>query len=280
MIDKVTGLVVHITHRILGRKFWKHYVAPLRRGFRSAKSYDPRAYFTSHYRLADGCPSDAFTINPDNDLRYTRFHYNTVENRIIQLLVRESIDQPRVLDIGSGAGHWIDFYLDVFDAVRIVGCDIAPPAVAALQEKYAGNDSISVLQADVSKASWSCEEKFDVVNAIGVMFHIVDDTLWENTLANLASHLVKAGLMVVGGQFGWITQNVQFLARDTFQSTEERAKAADDAAQRLVNKRIRSKKRWKRHARSHGLELVRVARGRCPPCINVPENHIALFRRV
>jgi len=35
---------------------------------------------------------------------------------------------------------------------------------------------------------------FDVVNAIGVMFHAVDDALWEQAVASLGRHLAVGGV--------------------------------------------------------------------------------------
>lgn len=44
--------------------------------------------------------------------------------------------------------------------------------------------------------------QFDVVNAIGVIFHIVDDAKWENAIKNLFSLLKPEGILIVGGDFG------------------------------------------------------------------------------
>ncbi len=46
------------------------------------------------------------------------------------------------------------------------------------------------------------DESFNLINAIGVMFHIVDDSEWINTINAIAKVLRKNGLFIVGGHFG------------------------------------------------------------------------------
>ena len=141
----------------------------------------------------------------------TRYHYNAVENLIMAHFARTGRRTiGSVLDIGSGAGHWIDFYLTAFAAPRVVGAELSAVAAGQLAERYSGDGRVEIVEADVSAAQVGIEGQFDVINAIGVMFHIVDDDLWTRAVRNLAGLLAPGGVIVVSGQFGFTTQNVQF----------------------------------------------------------------------
>ena len=167
-----------------------------------------------------------------------------------------------VLDIGSGAGHWIEFYRDVFRARQVTGLDTSRSCVAALQEQWADTNNVFVRQADISQPGLGLEEgPFDLISAIGVMFHIVNDQDWERALQTMARHLHPRGTIIVGGHFGWITQNVQFCG------TKENPHA-------YVNKRVRSLSRWRRVAMKCGLTIVGLQRTRSFRGIRTPQNDI------
>src|SRR5207237_8170227 len=129
-----------------------------------------------------------------------------------------------------------------------------------LRAKYAGIDGVAIEHGDISDPAFRLERKFDVVNAIGVVFHIVDDARWLQALVNLRKLLTHDGVLVVGGEFGWLTQHVQFHSSDAFDSLEDMRRPF--GAQVRINKRIRSLARWKKAARAAGLRvklLVRTA---------------------
>ena len=50
-------------------------------------------------------------INQNWPRFWTRYHYNLVENGIMEIMVKYDLPMQggRVLDIGSGTGHWLDF---------------------------------------------------------------------------------------------------------------------------------------------------------------------------
>jgi SAM-dependent methyltransferase len=261
--------------RVLGPKFVKHYVRPRRIG-RAASAYDAKRFFESWHRASGGTLADADTIAPGRSALASRYHYNAVENAIIEYLASHPGRPIRsVLDIGSGAGHWIGFYRDVVGAETVVGVEISNGAVAELERAFGGE--VEVVQADVASPAFSLGREFDLVSAIGVMFHIVEDEAWEQALANLARHLAPDGALVVSGQFGFVTENVQFHRTDTFATWEEFRTAAAGAS--LVNKRIRSLRRWRRAARRAGLRVEWLKRTAKSVSLELPENNVLVLRR-
>jgi SAM-dependent methyltransferase len=264
--------------RVLGPKFVKHYVKPGRVEGPQVP-YDAKRFFESWHQASPESLSDADTIASGRSALATRFHYNAVENSIIECLAARPLPSSlRVLDVGSGAGHWIDFYLEIFGAEEVVGLEISEPALRALERRYANSPGVTVVEADVAGPDFALRREFDVVNAIGVMFHIVEDERWERAVAALGRHLAPGGALVVGGQFGLVTRNVQFHRTDEFSSWEEFRAASSQTA--LVNKRIRSLRRWRRCARRAGLRVECLRRTRQSASLETPENNVLVLAPV
>lgn len=254
--------------------FFKHWVVPSTVGAR--RPYDAKRYFESWYAVeGDGALSDALTISPAISPTHTRFHYNATENAILSALEPVEAAPTSVLDIGSGAGHWLDFYRGVWGVERAVGVELSEVAAAQLARRFADTPSVRIVTGDASDPGFALHERFDVINAIGVMFHIVDDAAWEQALRNLARHLAPGGRIVVGGQFGWLTRDVQFHDADAYTSWDDRVRPT--AGEKLVNKRIRSLRRWRKGAARAGLRVERVVRAARDPSMVTPESNVLVL---
>jgi SAM-dependent methyltransferase len=252
-------LRTRLAQRVLPHMFVKHRVVPFLVEQSSTK-YDAEKFFDSffdHNVKAEGALSDEGTLGFDVGRIDSRYHYNCTENAIIESLLDVPLREPDVLDIGPGSGHWLGFYLDVYGAKSVVGLELSGSAVAQLREKFDGNERVQIQHGDLSEPGLDLGRQFDIINAIGVIFHIVEDALWEAAILNAARHLKPGGRMVVGGQFGRLTSNVQFHATDEFKSTDE---MSGDSY--LVNKRIRSLSHWRALALKAGLEVHRVHKTR------------------
>jgi len=275
--------IFSVLAKFLPPKFVKHYIFPLIVR-RKQKPYNQKKWFESYHTASLKQEfSDRMTIFPTYSLQSARYHYNVVENSIIEYFAFRTFPRkPQVLDIGSGAGHWIDFYLQVFQAENVVGIEISQPCVDALQQKYSEANNVCIIEADISSADFKLTQKFDCINAVGVMFHIVDDDLWKQAVRNLSNHLKEDGFIIVGGQFGYITQNVQFHFTDDFSTWEEvrekdRQAEATKASEVLVNKRIRSLRFWRHCAWQAGLQIKSVQRTRQWQAIMTPENNVLIL---
>ena len=209
--------------------------------------------------------SDRQTIAPDKNPLSAAYHYASVELLILRHLRngRADLAGARCCDLGSGSGHWIDFYLGL-GAAQCAGIDISEKAAAFLRQKYAGDNRVTIHHGRLLDRLPQAGGPFDLVNAIGVMFHLVDDTEWERTLHEVGRSVRPGGWFVAGGQFGWLDGvNVQF----------------DD--QHRVNKRLHSARRWRRVLRAAGFDPVTVHRNRAYLFIrdSLPENHVLMARK-
>ncbi len=140
--------------RFLPWRFLRAYVYQITvRG--AKKPYQAAHYFDSYYKSTGAEFSDRITIGPAVKALHSRFHYNCVENSIIRALLRcEVKERPAVFDLGSGAGHWIDFYLDAFGATAVCGLEVSKVCATMLRDKYARADSVSILDGDISDGAF------------------------------------------------------------------------------------------------------------------------------
>lgn len=259
-------------------------------------NYDEKKFFESFYAAGKrGTPTDRNTIGAITDPE-ARFHYNATENSIIRAISRhitlpeaamveawrfvQSRSDLRLLDVGSGTGHWIDFFMDVFFVSEAVSIEITDSMAGFLREKYANVNGVDIHQCDIGASNFDQEilgGKFDYISAIGVMFHLVDDEKWLRALAALAQGLKKDGLLLVGGEFAARTENVQFHKVDEFKSWREHSKAEIDSEVR-VNKRVRSFADWNKAATQCGLVVSDLVRSDFDRSIMTPENDILVLR--
>lgn len=167
----------------------------------------PSGFFAQYHRRHF---NERELISPDWTWYETKYHYNLVENGIIDLLRDHA---PRmtgnaVLDVGAGTGHWIDFYRDVLESRSIVGVDFSEVAAEKLRKRYAGNADIRIVHSDITLREPDFLGRFDVVNAIGVMFHIIDDAKWLESIRNTCAYLTDRGVALIGGDFGDRTEQL------------------------------------------------------------------------
>lgn len=209
--------------------------------------------------------TDRQTISPQKNELSSRYHYCSVEQLILRHLFNNSLktEGARVLDIGSGSGHWIDFWKEL-GANSIDGVDISISAVAHLKSKYASDESIKIHSGRSVDVIKTFDGSFSVVNAIGVMFHLVDDQEWSDTISAVADNLDAGGLFVIGGHFGILDGvNVQI----------------DSSGH--VNKRLRSKRHWVRKLKENGFSDWCLYRNSAYLGIRdtLPENNILIARK-
>jgi SAM-dependent methyltransferase len=168
----------------------------------------PEAFFNAYH---EKYTNENDLINPNWKLYQTKYHYNMVENGILDLLklnFGEDILDKSILDVGAGTGHWIDFYNTYLNPLHIKGVDFSYIVVSRLFNKYKDNLNITINQLDISKKEDSFVDYFDIINAVGVMFHLIDDIAWGSAVSNLCSYLKKDGVAIIGGDFGDYTHTI------------------------------------------------------------------------
>lgn len=261
--------------------------------------YDEKEYFESFYRSSISGEDilDRVTLGAVTEPE-SRFHYNSVENAIIRAYARINPPPPsvmartwpliqkrsnlRLLDVGSGTGHWIDFFLSTFLVSQAVGVEITDNMCDFLHNKYIDRDDVQILNTDIASDQFdilSSGGAVDLISAIGVLFHIVEDEKWLSAIANLAAALKPGGLMFVGDEFGVESRAVQFHKADQFDNWREHDLAEGVEGEIRVNKRVRSLADWCSAAGECGLEVVDLVRTDREPTITTAENDILVLKR-
>jgi 2-polyprenyl-3-methyl-5-hydroxy-6-metoxy-1,4-benzoquinol methylase len=115
-----------------------------------------------------------------------------VFRRVVQARVPIATD-IKVLDIGSGTGFYLDIWSDL-GVCRIEGSDLSQRAVERLRAAY---PDTPIHQLDLGADNPPALGGYDVVSAMDVLFHIVDDHAYARAVASLARLVVPGGHVVI-----------------------------------------------------------------------------------
>lgn len=160
-----------------------------------ATPFDPTAYWAD---LVRGRLTLDMVGNVGCGIAFNRWIYRRKWEALSSAMASRHVDLA-----GSSlfeAGFGIGFYLERWAALgveRVAGADLSPAAVAGASERFPSYDLKCADLAELSPAG----PRYDVVVAIDVLYHIVDDARWEDALSGLAARVRDGGLLVFTDQF-------------------------------------------------------------------------------
>lgn len=132
---------------------------------------------------------------------YNRWLYRVRRRVFGRLLERVGIDVDgaRVLDVGSGTGFYIERWKEA-GAAALHGMDISATAVDNLRRRF---PDATFHRGDIGApdAGPRPAGSFDVVSAMDVMFHIVDDRAFQRAIRNVHSALGEGGWFIFSDNF-------------------------------------------------------------------------------
>jgi SAM-dependent methyltransferase len=115
-----------------------------------------------------------------------------------RLLRRNRVTPRALLEAGVGTGAYAGLWREL-GVEEWVGVDISPRAVAYLRTRFPGGE---FHVADLARPEGALEGRcFDLVAAMDVLYHVVDDVHFETALAWLASRVGEHGYLVVSDVF-------------------------------------------------------------------------------
>ena len=157
-----------------------------------------------HYEQEWKTKSEA-AIDPAH-LRYS----NPVEDAVLYSAYEHLINDlnlaangGRILDVGSGSGRWVRFFLERFTPRELVGIDYTQASVELLRQWHPSGPSprIRFELADITdpaldRGAIAGGEAFDLVNIANVLFHVPEHDKFMHALRNLAALVSAAGRIV------------------------------------------------------------------------------------
>ena len=102
-----------------------------------------------------------------------------------------------MLDVGCGTGFFTDWYLK--RGAEVYGVDIAEVSIENLSKKF-NNARFNVI--DITSEHYNPQMEFDIINMWDVIYHIVDDSSFRQTLKNVGNSCKKGALFLFDDFFG------------------------------------------------------------------------------
>ena len=177
--------------------------------------YEPQSYWTQ--RLASH-PDLRGTGQHRYSVDYNEAMYQISAENLQAALAAAQVDLmgKAVLDIGPGMGYFVGRYIE-WGARHVTGVDITQVSVENLQRTFPTHHFI---QADISDESYRFTEQYDLVSAISVIYHIVDDDRFRCALANMCQSVRPGGHLLISDAFrrtpGFTAQHARWRSLDRY----------------------------------------------------------------
>ena len=161
-------------------------------------AFDAGAYWDERLRTHGGLTGVGYASLPES---FNRWMYRVRRRVFDRVLDGLDVDpgSARVLDIGSGTGFYLERW-DAAGAAEIEAMDISATAVARLRSRF---PDVTVHHGDIGnpEAVAGLEGRFDIVSAMDVVFHIVDDAAFDRAVRGIAAVLRDGGLLLFSDNF-------------------------------------------------------------------------------
>ena len=148
---------------------------------------DIRQYYEQTWKSSDASAKD------ETGLVYSSPIEDAVLYPLYQQLLEDlkiSVNGGNVLDVGSGSGRWVRYFLERFLPASILGIDFTHGSIDLLNRRYAsGPVACEFRIADLTQPELDLGRKFDLINVMNVLFHIPEPDRFMHAMRNLAAHL-------------------------------------------------------------------------------------------
>jgi SAM-dependent methyltransferase len=162
---------------------------------------EPQKYWDKRLKLHKGlCGAGYLGLG----VNYNRWLYRIRWHVFLRYLKLLEIDfsKARALDVGSGSGFYLKLWRD--KGVRsLVGSDFSDYALKDLESIYQDIRLIKLdISMDLEKQNFF-NEKFDIISAFDVLFHIVDDAAYDKAFKNIGQLLSNNGYFIFSENFAY-----------------------------------------------------------------------------
>lgn len=162
-----------------------------------AKPFDREAYWAERYRVIDITKSGHI----DLPVAYNRWLYRRKVECLFRDLRRAGFNPKgaSVLEIATGTGVYVEAWKRA-GVGRLVGIDISQAATEALRARF---PAFSFHKRDLGEPGLAglTGTGFDLVTAVDMVYHIVEDERFPVALANMAETVRPGGLLAIHDVF-------------------------------------------------------------------------------
>jgi len=107
------------------------------------------------------------------------------------------ISGKSVLDIGCGTGFYVEYFQNR-QAGQIFGIDITETSVQYLKRTF---PTATFIAGDISSVEPPLRGQFNIVSAIGVLYHILNEARFQQALMNICQLLAPGGYLFISDSF-------------------------------------------------------------------------------
>jgi SAM-dependent methyltransferase len=154
---------------------------------RQDEAYDPREYWEG--RLTAHCDLRG-TGHVSFGKAYNDWLYRAKRRTLERAVADLAINDATVLDVGSGTGYFVDWYLR--RGARVTGIDITHRSIELLRRNFPGDFRV----LDIAMIDAPRQGSFDIVNVWDVFYHIVDDEGFGRALRFAAESVCPGGALL------------------------------------------------------------------------------------
>jgi len=160
----------------------------------TASAFQPREYWSNRV-TGDGSLANVGHVALGY---YNRFTYPLRLEALSRAVAGLVPAGCSVFDGGFGEGVYLNYWLRRGSTV-VSGVDFSPRAVTSARERHPG---LNLRRGDLSSLrDLAGFGRLDVVTAIDVLYHVVDDAAWAAALVNLLSLVGEGGVFVASDKF-------------------------------------------------------------------------------
>lgn len=134
-------------------------------------------------------------------LNFNKWLYRVRRYVLLNVLstLKIPLNNMSVLEIGPGSGFYVDIWKSL-GVKKLAGIEITKTATTKLRESY---PEYEFIQGDISRPELQklINGSYNVVTCFDVLFHITNDSDFENALKNVAAALKRNGYLFITDLF-------------------------------------------------------------------------------
>lgn len=159
---------------------------------KSTEVFTPQSYWEARLETR---PNLRGTGHRQFSIEYNEAMYRVASERLKSALDLAQIDLTgkRVLDVGPGLGYFVQRYID-WGAAHVTGLDITQISVQTLSRAFPQH---TFVQGDISSEILPLGGDYDVVSALHVIYHIIDDRKFKKAIENMCMYVSQGGHLIL-----------------------------------------------------------------------------------